>query len=1254
MPKNKEKVNTEQDLAQIPWDSLSPDQKKAMQSAGYQPEHMGSKESDISPERRQVLSQDAGEVAVASTIKQRNETANYYADLQRHYDDLGKADQDDYDNYVDSLLTRTRDYKASNSEIVQSSKDSSSKSIVDVNEALKYWESKKEANANTPGELINDNNTERAPANDVNVSEVKPYQSGTSSAIEHVMSAAGVVGGKREFAQLPSEQRAELQGKALALEAERKRRGESVEGFYGKLNGTNYEADRKNATGQDVVLYDANEAAKDAIATPEITAGQTHGKELVSYADNSKEVDIRSKGKELTLYGKSKEIEPADTLAEQAPQKVEDIFKDRPDLLRGVTIDRSKYIEEASFKAAQEKLMDAIHITDADRDENGRVKLFTRLNKMKNSLWMGGVMRGYYETKFRKQAAEQMRNDDIESQLNAKEWLNLDSIKDPMDRARAVTMKRMILDASMDSVRQGESREQLAEDSPARQAMLDLIKQFAVKGEDGKYMTPEEFDEAKKRIYAEHADELFGDKGDKVAYIDNYYAIAEMARSTADHEEGLAAIEKGFQMYRAKTRNDLNTEAHRTHVERAIEKWEHSKFGKFIPPEALAAAAGIAGYATSSVVRSKAGQIISFGGGSLVTGVIGAVREGNAVKSERATLNQQLASGEINTDDKLNQKIGETVYQMASAKDMMNNAKKAIASGDEQAMMDALTEMTWRQKMGDQFHVDLISYSSPDDVATEGLDLITSRAELIVALRKANPDFDADTFNGDITEKLGAIKSLNDKNLLESEGLPDHAKEIISDIQAKDKIFAKLKAKRQAIRGVGTVVSSAVIGSAVREASNFVIDQITPDTTEAPRIVPGNKAHYDKLTEEQIAEFKSKGATVDAIDKMVDKTSTETVSADQATANNPLFQRTAWLNNNTESFDRNELRGYLQDGKMLYQPSGASFTNGIHIEESSILNAAQQGNIHLKLSPTEATQSHPFDVVGKLVDGKIEFDAEPGSPAAKMLADGSYKFAEITDNNGFVYATDIGSGTAGSFDIANTVQEKVTEYDVQFPDKTVMDQASTAKDFDHVPFPMPVWIRRNMHNARRPESEAPSGNAEQSDNQPTEVIPPAAPERPTTIPGSHKIDTTPEQPTDSEGGSNEHASVNYDSTRESADLAGLVRDTYDRMRANGSNPANGEMHTDDFEYKGMKVTLEELGADIEDELNRRAWNEGDKWNADSLGATKELFDMPDSGSKKLSPRGRRELEEFYRDSLVIDKSLDGFVDWYNKSHSNAE
>lgn len=1175
-------------------------------------ESTNDKETSRSLERYSKLSNDLGVVAVRATEisemskRKRNQNAEYYSDLQKHYNDLGPADQADYDSYVDSLI-----------ELAKRNKE---------------------------------------------VKPRKPRQSGLSQAIEYVMAVSGVPGGKTELSQLPSDQRADIQGKALALESERKRKGEQAEDFYNALyNGSLPKGNQSDAYGRET-----------AVSVPQIQA-----------APESSPADNKGFGQDMVLYdadfaakqtANTESSEPADKVS--TPKVANDTMLDYPDfLLRGVTVDRSKYIEEASFKAAQEKLMYAIHITDADRDSNGRVKLWRRLGKIKNSIWMGGVARGYYETKFRRQAAEKMRNDDIAAQIGAKNWLDLDQIKDPLDRARAVTMRRMILDASMDSVRteRGESRERLEADNPARLAMLDLIKRFAVKDKDGKYMTPDEFTEQKKRIYAQYADELFDNKGDKTAYIDNYYAIAEMARATADHAEGLAAIEKGFQMYRAETRNDLNTEAHRTRVEAAVEKWEHSKFGKFIPPEIVAAAAGVAGYVGSSVLRSTAGQIISFGGGSIATGVIGAVREGNAVKSERATLAQQLASGNLNTENKINQQIGETIYQMASARDMMNKAKAAIDGGDTKAMFDALTEMTWRQKMGDQFKVDLISYSSPDEIATESLDLITSRAELIVALRKANPDFDIDSFNAGITDKLGTIKSLNDKNLLKSADLPDQAKEMIGDIQAKDELFAKLKAKRQAIRGVGTCISSLVIGSAVRAVGNYVIDQITPDTVEVTHVKPGDKVHYDKLTNEQIADLKSRGATVEAVDKIVNKTTTETVNADQAVADNPLFQRSAWLSNNTSISDGNELAGHIQEGKMFYQPTGASFTNGIHIEQSSILNAAQQGNIHLKISPTADTQSHPFDVVGKLVNGRVEFDVEPGSPAAKMIADRSYKFAEVADNNGFVYATDIGSGTANSFDVAKTIQEKVTEYNVQMPSKTVtrvVDAVTAKTEFhvqvpekvvNHIPVPIPLWIRRNMHNAETPEKhEAPEQpvkpeqpeNLNSEDSNPTEQISSVETNEPNKSDESAK--TSEPKPT-TQPKPNPTIVSDQTAVNGSPALAKLVEDTYKRSHTGNlnidegasSNVGHPENKWQDTHTEYEWQDIDALKADVENQLNQQAWAAGEGWNAnDKLGAAKELFDIPDTGSKTMNALGVQMLKTFVNDPTTVVKDLNHFVNWY--------
>lgn len=747
-----------------------------------------------------------------------------------------------------------------------------------------------------------------------------------------------------------------------------------------------------------------------------------------------------------------------------------------PELFTAVAVDRTEDVRDRAFQVAQRRLQEELsvqpddYITDRDGeiklDKDGRPRIaFTkRVRRIVNGIWKGGVMRHYYETKYRHEALSDINSDEARSygrQLASGE------AKDDLTSGQrdCLTIIRRMSQDSDEFVRKeaGESRELLEADNPARAAIWALIQQYATADSDGKFaMSDAAFDAARRRLYADpDFSAAMGDTDNRIM-VDNYLAIAQAVRGQVQHGASLESMQQQFRMYRAESRSALNTEAHRTKVESAIERFEHSKFGHILPSEVVAAAAGAAGYVASSLARSRAGQVVSFGGGAAVTGILAAMRVGNMTESDRAVAAQSTAAGLDTPDSKYNRAVAETVYETVPASDLMAQIDMAMQTADPDQMAAVLRSVKLRQILGDRYSIDLISYSAPDQVERESMDLLTARIDLTTALLQRQPDYDLDKLNDQINEAVAQVKDLTDQTLLSRSDMPDDVKEIIRDVQAKDRAFNALKHRRQLQRGLGAAAASLAFSAATRAAVDLIGDAITPDNVgdvTSPNtgvkagsgdvdggadadtlrvgdteIKPGETTHVDAddLTSEQIDDLRAKGATVTPVHNQVDVDSMQTVDAEQAVANNPEVNRMGWFDNDTAAIDGNELAGQWQNGQMVYTPEGASVNGGNVVGGEQILQAARNGQMRLLLSPSDATQDRPFEVIGKVVNNQIVFEAEPGTPAAQMLADRSYRFAEVADASGMIYATDIGSGTANSFNInVSTPTDTITGYDIK-------------------------------------------------------------------------------------------------------------------------------------------------------------------------------------------------------------------------------
>lgn len=731
-----------------------------------------------------------------------------------------------------------------------------------------------------------------------------------------------------------------------------------------------------------------------------------------------------------------------------------------PDMMTAISIDRSHDIDRMAYFEARRRLNDAMDFHDEDykRDKNGNIKLDKNGNKevklgararnVFNRLWKGNVFRGYYETRYTREARA-----DIEAAERIS-WGGGEA-KTPTERARLDLIKRMCQDSDeYIATSAGESRQLLSHDRPEYKDMVKAISEFATgKMNDGAFQ-----DEVNRINAALH--------GEGSVTLDNYAAVAKYVKTQVDHGVALEQVMQGFKMYDAESRTGARTKQ----VETVFEKMGRAgEIMHCIPPEVVAGAASAATFVATSFARNKAVQLGTLGAGSIFTGVLAAGREAKTLNSERAVLAQQLAEGGANVDGKINRKLGEVMYNTISAKDLTDKLRQATESGDTRLMVNTLQQSMILQAISDRRGIDLISYTSPDQIDSQRMDLTTAQLTLEAKLIAGG--------NKNISQMRGFVESLAEaidktetdeqrQALLRSHHLSSEAQEafnsVYANINAQDEAYRKLRRRRAAAAGARATAYSMVSGVAMQElvaafnpnlhgmsdellghhdnpgaqhtlmqeffgAKTAHAAEINPDDITSPQ-------HYsaDQLSQDDINDLKARGFTVNENTVQVDGDPTPTqVSAEQATAGNPEFHRLGWYDNGTSVSDGNELTTYNNGSSITFEPTTVSSNGAGVLTADQIIQMGQNGQIKLMISPTAATQTHPFEITGHVSGGQIVFDAQPGSAVADMLNSHSYAYAEVVDGNNMVIGTDVGSGTANTLTdmVANKVPH-VESYDV--------------------------------------------------------------------------------------------------------------------------------------------------------------------------------------------------------------------------------
>lgn len=809
--------------------------------------------------------------------------------------------------------------------------------------------------------------------------------------------------------------------------------------------------------------------------------------------------------------------------------------------LAAVSVDRRQAMEEEARLAARERLMKELNGDASYVDQDGhKIKpgLGARVKGAFTRMWKGGILRGYYERKYQREALEERKS--IESlKLTNDDGTPMTS-EQLNERAKSDSKYALILRMGQDSDNYvwglaGERRNKLDENSAEYKMMTAALRDYVTKDKNGKYKieTVEAFNEEMNRIRASLSgidtndpdwQEKWQMARSNVASIDNYQAIAMYVRSRVEHGESIDNVLKGFKMYGAESREGARTKPYQNKIEVAVDLLQHSKVGQIVPPEwwpNITDALAIVVSGGEALVRRSAAV---FGITAAASGMFAGAKASNQMRMDRYVMSRELAMGssdESRMDGlKYEDDLEGTMYQMARSDKLIDNIDKARQSGDIQQMKKAIDEVILRQVISDSRGIDLIRYSSIESTEYERTQLVTRELELeaayIAAVKKTDPDFDFSDYRSRILEAVNKIWEASGDGSIDGDMPIEQLMEIREDVREKDREFNS-KRRRQALKAglkafaysvtfsaavqevvaffndnvqgigealmgqnVGAKSKTAVLGLYERLASAVNADQTASATTAEAIVGTTRRVNASHVNDELLKQWRDQGYDVQENYGIVDVTETKTVSAAEAVQGNAHVHRAGWFDNGTGISDYGELTLHNNGGNYSYDIlHDYTSSNGISVSNQQMLQSAQNGNLQWMVSFTSGTQMYPTPIPGHLEGSSFIADVDPNSPIAKILYDESFSTIEVFDkSNNMVLATYVGTGTADS--LTTTVTrgvEQVVSYDVTTPGIVAPDTGVPAADIE---MPIPSIFSPIGRRAMRPILVQPTATAQQT------------------------------------------------------------------------------------------------------------------------------------------------------------------------------
>lgn len=605
------------------------------------------------------------------------------------------------------------------------------------------------------------------------------------------------------------------------------------------------------------------------------------------------EVDSQLPGRELVVYDR--------------PQPIPE--------LKVSFVDQTVDAKDAARYSAEAKLTAELNA------EGGKFKRLLR------NAWKGSIAREFYILKYKKEAREAIESGQDINRLD-------DSYTDQQRTdAQMATIDRLSseYDESLHT-ETGERRNEIADDSDFALATKDLIRRYV----SGDISSPDAFREARGRLLEQFNEENSDLVGEGAVRIDNLLAIAESVKGMEKHGDGIDQILEGMKIYSSESRESARYKVDYGKIDRLMEKLQDSKVGSLVGPETVGLVAAVA--LTAS--RVGRGTLLKATGVTLIPGVmgatLGALRENKRVKEERTQHSREVTQGKQYVDGKRREQMHTAMYETVNAGETADELTRILDEGLDtpekvQAIYEALASVQARVDMSDTKRVELFSYSEGQrSVQFGALDVARGRAKAALAshvgdlpqtYRTALGIEDADTIDQALQRTVSVVESLQ------------------QDIDAKDKAFRTLKARRVATAAAQGALTSAFISVGTQEAMAFAIPS------------------YEGLIEHMVHGSASPGGSQTILEGLVHGQSGGHISPSSTYDHLPIGGH-----QNVLELPSNYSIATNPDGSMaIVGPSGAHIVDHLVAGKNGQFNAASLQELH-HAGVSVADTSHTVDV----------------------------------------------------------------------------------------------------------------------------------------------------------------------------------------------------------------------------------------------------------------------------------------------------
>ncbi len=369
----------------------------------------------------------------------------------------------------------------------------------------------------------------------------------------------------------------------------------------------------------------------------------------------------------------------------------------------------------------------------------------------------------------------------------------------------------------------GETRRKVgvenAQDVELNRSVRELVRAYAANELDD-----EAFNAERSRVIA-YATGLTGtERAQAVNHTDNILEVARQARSAVEQGARIDVIDQEIEIVIGKAKTGVRTEAQFNTVDRIAKKMQSTWVGKFVNETSIASGVAIA-YATTiglsqRLASSKAFAWGTFGASALVGGAVAAMRESVQVEEERKQHARQRAKGvEIAPDSERRTEMESLIYASVPAQSLtetLSNIPEVIDSPEVfMSLMNTLAEAEMRIRLSDREKIDLLSYTDFKSVEAERLSLDIARAKAKVALTTMAASH-ADFLPPEQTFAQFYDSLLDTKSAMLRGG--------DEGMEAKDKLFKKMKRRKVAGAAAKAVLTGLTIGAVAEEGVAFMLD----------------------------------------------------------------------------------------------------------------------------------------------------------------------------------------------------------------------------------------------------------------------------------------------------------------------------------------------------------------------------------------------------------------------------------------------